>query len=220
MFPNWAKNILFLLVFMIAGLVLAIIIEGLSSGTELIPLNTAIEQLVTRMRAPFLTNFFVFVTNAGNPFILSAATVIASIFLAMKKRLYDAVVFLTVMAIAVTALAVFKHTFQITRPDSGIVDVGGWSFPSGHATIAVTFFFMLVLTFFSRMKTLKGKTALIASSIIGALLVCFSRLYLGAHWTLDILAGLALGLLSVSFTMLMFGVFLENRQSLRARIGL
>lgn len=205
---------------MIAGLVLAIIIEGLSSGTELIPLNTAIEHIVTRMRTPFLTNFFVFITNAGNPFILSTATAIASIFLVMKKRYYDALVFIATMAVAVISLAALKHSFQITRPDSGIVDVGGWSFPSGHATIAVTFFFMLILVFFGKMKTVAGKTVLVSGSILGALLVCFSRLYLGAHWTLDILAGFALGLLAVSFTMLIFGIFLENRQSLRNRIGL
>ncbi len=205
---------------MISGLVLALIIEGLSSGTELLPLNRGIEQLMAAIRTPFLTNLFVFVTNVGNPFILSSATVIISVFLAMKNRFYDALVFLAVMAMAVVALITLKHTFQITRPGSGITDVGGWSFPSGHATVAVTFFFMLILVFFSKVKTVKGKTFLVSGSIIAALAVCISRLYLGAHWTLDILAGIALGLLSVSFAMLMFNIFLENKQSLRGRIGL
>ncbi|MDP3875059.1 MAG: phosphatase PAP2 family protein, partial [bacterium] len=94
-----------------------------------------------------------------------------------------------------------------------------WSFPSGHATVATAFFFMLALSFFSRMKTLKGKIALVAGSILAAILIYFSRLYLGAHWTLDILAGIALGLLSVSFTVLIFGVFIEGRRSLRNRIS-
>jgi len=46
MFPTWAKNILFLLVYMISGLILVIIIEDLLSGTQLLPLNTAIESAV------------------------------------------------------------------------------------------------------------------------------------------------------------------------------
>ena len=74
MFPNWAKNILFLLVYMISGLVLVVIIEGLLSGTELTPLNTVIERAVVHMRTPFLTTILVAVTRLGDPFFLSSMT--------------------------------------------------------------------------------------------------------------------------------------------------
>ena len=86
--------------------------------------------------------------------------------------------------------------------------------------MATTFFFMLSYVFFGKLKTVRGKTYLIISSVIGVFLICFSRLYLGAHWALDILAGAALGLLSVSFTILMFNVFLEENRSLRKRLNL
>jgi membrane-associated phospholipid phosphatase len=86
--------------------------------------------------------------------------------------------------------------------------------------VATTFFFMLTHSFFGKMKTLRGKIILVLGSIIATLLICFSRLYLGAHWTLDILAGVALGLLSVSFTILLFKVFIENKRSLRRRMSL
>ena len=220
MFPNWAKNILFLLVYMISGLVLVIIIEGLLSGTELIPLNTIIEQAVVRMRTPLLTTALVTVTRLGNPFILSSTAVLIAVLLVMRGRSYDAALFITALIVAVISLTVLKNTLQITRPGSEIVDVNGWSFPSGHATVATAFFFMLAYSFFSRMKTLGHKTVLILGSILGAALICFSRLYLGAHWTLDILAGVALGLLSVSFTALLFNVFIGDQRSLRNRISL
>ena len=220
MFPNWAKNILFLLVYMISGLVLVIIIEGLLSGTELIPLNTVIERAVVHMRTPVLTTILVAVTRLGNPFILSSATVLIAALLVMRGRSYDAVLFVVTLIVAVVSLTVLKNTFQITRPGSEIVDVNGWSFPSGHAAVATTFFFMLAYIFFGKMKTSAGKVVLILGSILAAALICFSRLYLGAHWTLDILAGVALGLLSVSFTILMFNVFIENKRSLRGRMSL
>lgn len=222
MFPNWAKNILFLLVYMISGLVLVIIIEGLLSGAELIPLNTAIERVVVHTRTPFLTTILVAVTRLGNPFMLSSATALIAALLIMRGRRYDAALFVVSMIISVVSLTVLKNTFQITRPGSEIVDVNGWSlwsFPSGHATVATTFFFMLAYSFFGKTKTLRGKTVLVLSSVFAATLICFSRLYLGAHWTLDILAGIALGLLSVSFTVLLFNIFIENRRPLRNRIG-
>ena len=219
MFPNWAKNILFLLVYMISGLVLVIIIEGLLSGTELIPLNTVIERAVVQMRTPFLTTILVTVTRLGNPFALSSAAALIAALLVIRGRSYDAALFIVALMVAIVSLTVLKNTFQITRPGSEIVDVNGWSFPSGHATVATAFFFMLAHSLFGRMKTTGSRVALVLGSIFGVALICFSRLYLGAHWTLDILAGIALGLLSVSFTVLLFNVFIENRRSLRNRIS-
>lgn len=220
MFPNWAKNILFLLVFMISGLVLLIIIEGLHSGTELIPLNIVIEKVVTHARTPFLTTLLVFITRIGDPFFLTSATALIAVLLFIRGRRYDAALFVAVLIIAVISLTVLKNTFQITRPTSGIYSSDGWSFPSGHATVATAFFFMLAHTFFNRMKTPGKKTLLIVGCILAAAFICFTRLYLGAHWTLDILAGIALGLLSVSFTALIFSIFLENKRSLRSKINM
>ena len=220
MFPNWAKNILFLLVYMISGLVLAIIIEGLSSGTELAPLNIFIEQVVVHIRTPILTTVLVAVTRVGNPFILASATAFIAILFVMRGRYYDAALFVSALFVATVSLMVLRDTFQITRPVSDIFSANGWSFPSGHATVATAFSFMLAYSFFGRMRTLKKKILLISGTILGATLICFSRLYLGAHWTLDILAGIALGLLSVSLTVLMFNIFIENKRSLRNRISL
>jgi undecaprenyl-diphosphatase len=124
------------------------------------------------------------------------------------------------MVVAITALAVLKNYFQITRPGTGLMEVNGWSFPSGHATVATAFFFSLAHIFIGRVRSSGKKILLVIGSILGAGLICFSRLYLGAHWTLDILAGVALGLLSVSFTVLLFNVFLSDFRSLRTKINL
>ncbi|MDO8729124.1 MAG: phosphatase PAP2 family protein [bacterium] len=219
MFPNWAKNILFLLVYMISGLVLVVIIDGLLSGTELIPLNTAIEQVVVNLRTPPLTTFLVWVTRLGSPSVLLSVAAFIAVLFVVRGRTYDAALFIVTLIVAVVSLTILKNTFQITRPGLEIIDVNGWSFPSGHATVATTFFFMLTYSFFNRMKTSIGKIVLILSSIFTTALISFSRLYLGAHWALDILAGFALGLLSVSFTVLVFSIFISDKRSLRDGIS-
>lgn len=220
MVPNWAKNILFLLVYMISGLILVIIIEGLLTGSDLTPLNTAIESVVVRVRTPILTTFLVWVTRVGNPFVMTSVAVFISIMLLLRKSYYDAALFAVALIVAVVSLSVLNNLFQITRPISPLYGSDGWSFPSGHATMATTFFFLLVHIFFSRMRTVGRKTALIMGSVLATSLICFSRLYLGAHWTLDILGGVALGLLSVSFIILMFNVFLSEKRSLRKLMNL
>lgn len=220
MFPNWAKSILFLLVYMISGLVLVLIIEGLLSGNELLPLNTVIERAIVHMRTPFLTTILVAVSRLSDPFILASASLLIATLLALRGRSYDAVLFVATLAVAIVSLTVLKNTFQITRPGSELIDVSGWSFPSGHAAVATAFFFMLAYSFIGRMRTYVSKTALVLGSVLGVVLISFSRLYLGAHWALDILGGTALGLLSVSFTVLVLGVFIGDNRSLRNRINL
>jgi membrane-associated phospholipid phosphatase len=207
-FRNWAKNILFLLVYILSGIALVIIIEGLVTGTELTPFNTAIEAVMVSLRHPWLTDFMVWITNVGSPYVLALAAIFLSIILLLHRETYDAFLY---MLIAFIALVVLKDTFHLARPDAALVGISGWSFPSGHATISTAFFFTTAYSFFDWTKSSFSKTLLVLGCIVSAGLVSFSRIYLGAHWSLDILAGIALGFLSVSFVALIFNIFLEER---------
>jgi undecaprenyl-diphosphatase len=216
LFPNWAKTILFLLVFMLSSLVLVIIIEGLTSGTDLTPLNTAIEGAMTRIRTPFLTSLMIAITSIGSPFALFFISCFLSLVLFLRKDTVNAITFILSMVVSIISFAVLKEVFQISRPGSAFLDFAGWSFPSGHATVATAFFFGMAHSFFDWSKGVVHKMLLVTGSIVGAALVSFSRLYLGAHWTLDILGGTALGLASVSFTVMVFSIFVQDRR-LRVR---
>ena len=218
--PIWAKNILFLLVYMISGLILAIIIEGLISGSDLLPLNTAIESAMVAIRTPILTTFMVKFTTLANPFVFASAAVALAVFLIIKKDFYEAALFLVTLVITVISLTVLKNFLQITRPVSDIYAVEGWSFPSGHTTLATAFFFLLSYIFVDKMQTARQKWILISISFVGVGLAALSRLYLGAHWALDVLAGIALGLMSVSFTVIIFNLIFGESRTLRRRIKL
>jgi undecaprenyl-diphosphatase len=69
-----------------------------------------------------------------------------------------------------------------------------FSFPSGHVLGVADFFLILTFLVFSRRNS--GGLAAI-SYVVAALLViatALSRLYLGYHWTSDVLASMALSL--------------------------
>ncbi len=218
--PIWARNIIFLLVYMISGLILAIIIEDLLAGADLLPLNTAIESAIVAVRTPFLTTFMVTITNLVSPFLFACAALVVAGWLIVKRDTYDAILFLSAFGVTTVALTVLKNVLQISRPVSEIYNTDGWSFPSGHTTLATAFFFLLSVTFFSKLKKTSHKIILIVGSFLGIFLAAFSRLYLGAHWTLDILGGLALGLLSVSFTVLLFNLVFGEKKTFRKMIDL
>lgn len=216
-FPNWAKNILFLIVYIFSGLSLILIINGLVTGEGLTPFNTAVEEAMNHLRTPLLTSVMIVITNIGSPLVLCFFAIILGIILLLHRDTYDTLLYLVSIALAVVSFSVLKNSFHIARPGGGLVSLSGWSFPSGHATVATAFFFATAYSFFGWSKSWLARTGLILFCIVAASLISFSRLYLGAHFALDVLAGISLGLLSVSFTALVFNIFLDERSLLRRR---
>ena len=86
---------------------------------------------------------------------------------------------------------VLKYAFRRTRPE--VIDVAGYtadsfSYPSGHATIAVGFYGALALILAYRLRG-PARWAVVAAGGLLVILIGFSRLYLGVHYPTDVLAG-------------------------------
>ncbi|MDA8233568.1 MAG: phosphatase PAP2 family protein [Clostridia bacterium] len=88
-----------------------------------------------------------------------------------------------------------KDWIQAPRPDPQVVRVlfaesgGGYSFPSGHAQGVATFWGYLAA------RVANSRFTYWAAALV--LLVSLSRIYLGLHYPVDVLAGIALGLVIV-----------------------
>jgi undecaprenyl-diphosphatase len=83
-----------------------------------------------------------------------------------------------------------KGVFERARPelfDSGYT-APFYSFPSGHAAIAVGFYGTLTLILAYRLRGF-ARWAVAIGGVLLVLLIGFSRLYLGVHYPTDVLAG-------------------------------
>jgi undecaprenyl-diphosphatase len=107
---------------------------------------------------------------------------------------------------------VLKAVFERARPelfDSGYT-ASFYSFPSGHATVAVGFYGALTLILAYRLRGF-ARWAVVAGGVLLVLLIGFSRLYLGVHYPTDVLAGFLAAPLWLIFVGAVYVVWLSVR---------
>ena len=143
----------------------------------------------------WLTNLVVDITDlAATSTVLPLTAVVALALVAVRHWRGAAALAIAVLGTQV-AVAVVKALMTRPRPPDAIAiaDPSGWSFPSGHSATAVALYLMLALIATSLWRgRLRPAVAFGAAGAIVAL-VGFSRVYLGAHYPTDVLAGWLLG---------------------------
>jgi membrane-associated phospholipid phosphatase len=107
--------------------------------------------------------------------------------------------------------ATLKNYFERIRPEAYfLVEQGGFSFPSGHAMIAMSFYGMATYLLVRNKKWDIKKISLWILTIVFIGLMGFSRIYLGVHWPTDVIAGFGGGFIWLYFCII--GVEIAHRK--------
>ena len=148
----------------------------------------------TFLISDFATPIAKVITNFGGAVFLIIVTVV--LFIAIKNRKIGASIFANLVII--TALnQLIKAILQRPRPDEfRIVEASGYSFPSGHSMVSMAFYGYLIYLIYRYIKNKYVKWTLITILSILICLIGISRIYLGVHYTSDVLGGF---LLSISY---------------------
>lgn len=112
-------------------------------------------------------------------------------YLFLFTRIRSAFWFLISSAGVVFSTIMFKELTEVPRPDTALVSVSGYAFPSGHA--AGIIFLAIVLMFLTRNAPHVTRIAVYGVSGATALTVGLSRIYLEVHTLPQVLAGFLLG---------------------------
>ena len=168
--------------------------DGLRDG-DTFPFDLPLLRAVHSIANAGLDQTFLTISSLG--YVRGVIPVDAMLVLGLMfaKRPRDAVFAgISIVGSLVLNLAV-KHSFERARPSlwESLVHETSYSFPSGHAMASITLGWVLVLLCWSKHSRtgwrLRWPVSLAAASFV--LLVGFSRIYLGAHYPSDILAGWA-----------------------------
>lgn len=170
-------------------------------------------RLLENIRFPFLDTLMLFVTKAGEETVF---IVIAMIYLWCVDK-FDAYYLLFVGFCGTQLNQLLKVSFKIPRPwvrdpslkplAKAIPAATGYSFPSGHTQSAVGTFGTIAVT--SKRKAVK------IISIVLAILVAFSRMYLGVHTPADVLVSLGVAAVLVTVFGVIFKYAPKNRRTMR-----
>jgi undecaprenyl-diphosphatase len=156
--------------------------------------DNMVAKTVSESRNSILTGFMTYVSVMGNTEFLIATNVLVLLFFIIKKDKWSAI---RISVVAVTSLALMvtlKTLFQRTRPEDPLITaLTSFSFPSGHAFMTVSFYGFMVCWALVGIKHKNKKSLAVAGLLLLLLTIGFSRIYLGAHFATDVLAGWGLG---------------------------
>ena len=134
-------------------------------------------------------------TTLGGTTNLTLIVIIAVIFLLLHRRVASALLVIIAVLGGSGISELIKTLFGRDRPPLiyRAVETSNASFPSGHAMLSTITYLTLGALLAQVMPKKRLKVFVFAVAVLLALMVGASRIYLGVHWTTDVLAGWSLG---------------------------
>lgn len=190
-FKKYYKAIIvFICLLITMEMVLAVLAKEVMKR-DIIGYNLISKYLISDITFPIVK----FITNFGGVIGLIVIAIITSTILIIKKKKLMGILLLVNLACSALLNQILKRIVQRPRPtEYRLIEESGYSFPSGHSMISTAFYGFLIYLIFKNVKNKYVKwTSIIFLSILIAL-IGISRIYLGVHYTSDVMAGFVISI--------------------------
>jgi len=162
---------------------------------ELAIFDSSIYTFVASFITEDMTDLMKFLTSLGSGPVLAFITVIVIIAVRKNKKyaFYGWMIGTNLLASSILDVF-FKTIFHRKRPDIlRLIDITGFSFPSGHSMIGLCFYGFIAYILWVNMKS-RWRYPLVFLSVALIISIGISRIYLGVHYASDVLGGYSAGL--------------------------
>lgn len=213
----FAKYHLYTLITNIAALYIFFktIQDALSNESFLAELDVWVNLKMAANATTEITHLMYAISSIISPITLSLLSLVLFGYLAIRKRWHHVVLVGISLGGGLLLNALIKIFVERVRPGNAFEILPDYSFPSGHATLSIIFFTLVMYLCSTEIKNKYLKELFGTINIFIFLLVGLSRIYLNVHWLSDVVAGFALGIFWLTFSMLfvkfLHAVLFENK---------
>lgn len=178
-------------------IIITLITSKIMTGRELYIDKLAYDVLVKQLRTPTLTTVMKLITKLSDTgIIIIIATILTLLFL-FKWKKQKVAKLIPCSLITVTFMnQILKYIFKRERPIGyRLIEIGGYSFPSGHSMVSMAFYGLLIYIIYYYVKNKYLRNGLIILNILIIILIGISRVYLGVHYLSDVLTGYSISII-------------------------
>jgi len=200
----WQRHRSMILLMLLSLVLFLFMLYSVVSKTFFYDIDVWVSANSAFMHNPILNKVVIFITHLNGVVGSAILSFSLLVYLAYKKWYKDILFYIFSFLGASLLFTVIKNIVERARPQSELIDVINYSFPSGHSTMAMTMAVACYFIFAPKIVSAKGRSLLLGAAIIWPLLIAFTRVYLNVHWVSDTLAGLSLGFFWVALLYLSF----------------
>lgn len=174
------------LIFAIYGaLIILVVIDNLQW------LDAPIINIIQSLENDILTQIMIVLSMIGSLEVVISITLISLVIFYFKLGFKKDLFFIVVVSLGSALLNVLlKGIFHRERPNiNRLIEVTGYSFPSGHSMAAFTLYATLSFIMWRHIKSKLGRILIIIVASTLILGIGISRIYLGVHFPSDVLGG-------------------------------
>jgi membrane-associated phospholipid phosphatase len=180
----------------VSGLLFFQLAFAVATGGPIVALDGVVAAWLHSHATGFATDVLRAVTQLGGATVLLAVTIVAALVLLLKRRIAHAAFMGAALVGGEGLNMALKAAFERPRPSFSepLATAAGYSFPSGHAMVALTVYGALAFVTATSVKSRRARVLIPVAAAVLALAVGFSRLYLGVHYVSDVLAAYGAGI--------------------------
>ncbi len=169
------------------------IVEDVVNSDVIVSADVRVANLLAIFRNEKLTKIFLWITLLGKWQIVLIFIISAVLILWLREKKYCIPPFLLCVLGSQIFTFTGKFIFHRPRPGVAIYPESSFSFPSGHASIAVVVYGFFTYLLIKMSDSWQIKVNAFFTGFILIIMIGFSRLYLGVHYVSDVWGGYLVG---------------------------
>jgi undecaprenyl-diphosphatase len=209
-FTKYQINLLSLNSFFL--IIIILIINNLFNNSTLFYIDNWINSKITLLWNNITINIFKIITFLGDSLAIIIISIIIFIYLYKKKDKFDSYFYLLNITIGIISVFSIKNIIQRIRPESHLLTLKDFSFPSGHTTFATIIAFSIFLIYYDLYKK-TPKIKYLFLILLYPIIIGFSRIYLNVHWFSDVIAGFSLGIFIVTGNYIILNLIKKKKKN-------